>query len=615
MLSPATQHKQVKKPTAEAKQSLKAKMLSTPKKTWVFEGGGAKGLSYAGAIKVAEQRGMLKIVERVAGSSAGGITAFLLATGHSAAEIEKIMMELDLLETLQDPTPFIDGLNKTTNFVNETAKYTVPVYGLARYLIDKELPLHVGDAYATLHSLVDSCFVTGRFKGAWKGERFLAKAREMLKQKIGKESISFADLHALKLAHPELGLKDLYLTGTDVETNESVIFSHENPETKDVDIIDALRATMSFPFAFEAHEITINGKKRKFIDGGVKNNYPMDIFDLQDADGHRIPNPEVLGFKIDDKKECRTILFDDSTENKTHNIGKFTAISHDGDVNALYQYNTVQIFDADVWTLNFDLDNLTKLILKLSGEQAMQEFLKHGHQKHAMDSNELVTTLMKIGYDINDRKYLDAQKGLMLIQTKYPEVAAEVAKIVIDIINEFKIPGLKPGATEAYGALFNEAHRIANVKPQTSQVLPAIRDSLCAAGAVGAPLLLAGALNPLTAPLIPVAAGTVLLFKFIRSRKGDAPQVQVYTKEDVKKLITEHYFKDALELIRTNIENLTIADVTDLKKHLTSLATKGFWNQTRVEYDTLNNFLDVQIRAKTDVDAMIASFEKLCVTK
>jgi len=50
-------------------------------KNLVFEGGGVKGIAYAGATKVLDEKNMLNSLVRVAGTSAGAITAALLSVG------------------------------------------------------------------------------------------------------------------------------------------------------------------------------------------------------------------------------------------------------------------------------------------------------------------------------------------------------------------------------------------------------------------------------------------------------------------------------------------------------------------------------------------------------
>ena len=62
----------------------------------VFEGGGVKGLAYVGALQVMESEGLLAKVQRVAGTSAGAITACLVALKYSAEDITKIVKSMDL---------------------------------------------------------------------------------------------------------------------------------------------------------------------------------------------------------------------------------------------------------------------------------------------------------------------------------------------------------------------------------------------------------------------------------------------------------------------------------------------------------------------------------------
>ena len=60
-----------------------------PFKNLVFRGGGMKGTAYTGALEILEQKGLLKQVERVAGSSAGAITATLISFNLDFSETLK----------------------------------------------------------------------------------------------------------------------------------------------------------------------------------------------------------------------------------------------------------------------------------------------------------------------------------------------------------------------------------------------------------------------------------------------------------------------------------------------------------------------------------------------
>lgn len=49
----------------------------------VFEGGGVKGIAYVGAMEVLEEKGILKNITRVGGTSAGAINALLAGLNYT----------------------------------------------------------------------------------------------------------------------------------------------------------------------------------------------------------------------------------------------------------------------------------------------------------------------------------------------------------------------------------------------------------------------------------------------------------------------------------------------------------------------------------------------------
>ena len=59
----------------------------------VCEGGGVKGIGLAGAYAGLEEAGYAP--KRVAGTSAGAITAALIAAGYTSAELKEIVLSLD----------------------------------------------------------------------------------------------------------------------------------------------------------------------------------------------------------------------------------------------------------------------------------------------------------------------------------------------------------------------------------------------------------------------------------------------------------------------------------------------------------------------------------------
>ncbi|MCY7291843.1 MAG: patatin-like phospholipase family protein [Ferruginibacter sp.] len=63
-------------------------------KNLALEGGGLRGIAYAGAFKVLEENGTMQGIENVAGSSAGAIAGMMISIGYKAVEIDSMMMSL-----------------------------------------------------------------------------------------------------------------------------------------------------------------------------------------------------------------------------------------------------------------------------------------------------------------------------------------------------------------------------------------------------------------------------------------------------------------------------------------------------------------------------------------
>ena len=62
----------------------------------VFQGGGVRMLAYHGAIKALEETGILSQIERVAGTSAGALTATLISFRLPANETIELFQSVDL---------------------------------------------------------------------------------------------------------------------------------------------------------------------------------------------------------------------------------------------------------------------------------------------------------------------------------------------------------------------------------------------------------------------------------------------------------------------------------------------------------------------------------------
>lgn len=185
----------------------------------VFQGGGVKGIAYAGALQALERRGLLPGVRGLAGASAGAFTAMLVAVGCDAATIARIATGTDY-RSLED---HFDPLRLATH------------YGLYR-----------GEA---LHA-----WIAGAFASTGLDPRL--------------------DFDALAAATG----RDLRVFATDLSHRMAREFSAR--ATPRVAVVDAVRASMSIPLMFAAWRFPAGDPDdHLYVDGGVVMNYPIAAFD------------------------------------------------------------------------------------------------------------------------------------------------------------------------------------------------------------------------------------------------------------------------------------------------------------------------------------------------
>ena len=227
----------------------------------VFEGAGMRGIAYCGVLEELENRQLLKGVEKFGGTSAGALMALTVALGYSSSEIRELI--------------------GSTNFkrLND-----------GRYFL-----------FGGIHRMQ-------RNFGWYRGERLDSWIGAIIKKKTGNENISFEEWI-------QKGYKGLYVTGTCLNRQRLIVFSHETyPKMK---VRDAVRISMSIPLYFGAVCINQQGqvirKTRRLdtldimVDGGFTGNFPIRLFDSTTA-----PNMQTLGFRIDTDEQIAS----DRTERK-----------------------------------------------------------------------------------------------------------------------------------------------------------------------------------------------------------------------------------------------------------------------------------------------------------
>lgn len=236
----------------------------------IFEGGGVKGIAYAGAITELSARGVLKDVRRVGGTSAGAITAALVAAGADGDYVARAV-----------------GGTKFRKFMDDS-------FGVIR----------------------DTQRLLSQF-GWYAGDAFSAWIQKQMYALSDKPNLTFGQLLELRKADPAR-FKELYVVGTNLSSNIPVIFSAE--DTPDEPVWRAVRISMSIPLFFAS--VRAEPLRQVMVDGGVSWNYPVDLFDdaryTQDnpAAGQpvnyptvyaatQVYNKETLGFRVDTRDEIK----------------------------------------------------------------------------------------------------------------------------------------------------------------------------------------------------------------------------------------------------------------------------------------------------------------------
>ncbi|MGI9613114.1 MAG: patatin-like phospholipase family protein [Acidimicrobiales bacterium] len=210
----------------------------------VFKGGGAKGIAYAGALRACEELGLE--FRAVAGSSAGAITAALVAVGYSSRELEDLIH--DALDRIDRPGVAMIKAHRAALLANTKLR-------------------------------------------DWLNER--------LEQRLGVSGgCTFAQIR-------EATGVSLYVVVMDLGSRQPVVFSPDlSPQAS---VADAVVASSAIPVAFPpGRMIDSDDIVHRLIDGGVWANYPSLVFlddDFRACHAHDLSDGaedrRTIGFVLD----------------------------------------------------------------------------------------------------------------------------------------------------------------------------------------------------------------------------------------------------------------------------------------------------------------------------
>ncbi len=310
----------------------------------VFAGGGVRGIAFLGALKCFDQVGIK--FRKVGGTSAGAITAALVAAEIPTDDLATIVGGLDFTKLLSKKTDWrifnfspdndLKGWNLLWTFLN------LSIIGRSGQYSSEPL----------------KDWLEGKLK-LYKMETF--------------ESF-------LKLQEDEkwFNQRDLKIVVSDISHQEMRVLPKDlckyDCDPKSFLVAEAVRLSMSIPFFFEAGSLGTEDSSC-IVDGGVLSNFPLWIFDTKS--GER-PNCPTFGFQLKEKpkesleaaaKAEKPLAILQSMFNTMH-------VAHDKHYVEEHQSRLIEIVtDADL-TTKFGLTDSDKNELYRAGYTAAKEFLK-----------------------------------------------------------------------------------------------------------------------------------------------------------------------------------------------------------------------------------------------
>lgn len=295
----------------------------------VFAGGGVKGLAFAGALQASAEAGYDEW-GKLAGTSAGAITAMALAVGYSAEQLTELLESFDFS--------------------------SIADYGPLREL---EIPLNLA---------LD--------KGATKGAA-LHRWLEQLLAEAPNPATTFGELEAEKLQ----------VVGVDLAHSRMVVFPEDVKLYVDDDgkplvpaefpIADAVRISAGFPYFFPPLSLrdAATGKPGMLVDGGVASAFPIFLFDSPDPQhptwGYRLFSgdpPEKPAYSSIGGPFWPVDMLKAIVDTSMGALDKFELIA--------FRPRTISIPTGDVPTLDFSLDEAQKKELYDFGYSTAKAFFE-----------------------------------------------------------------------------------------------------------------------------------------------------------------------------------------------------------------------------------------------
>jgi NTE family protein len=367
------------------------------KSALVLGGGGFTGGVYEiGALRALDLLAVNRTInefEVYVGTSAGAFVASMVANGITPEEMMRVINK-------EVPSPLSDISLGTllrpnyAGFLKKSLTFPLRVAGVVRETLGHLNELSAVDVATGL--------ATGLPSGIYSGSRI---------EHYVAEALSDPDRsNDFRLLDPEL-----YITATDLDTTERVVFGEE--EWVDIPISSAVAASGALPMIYEP--VQING--REFIDGGIRSTTNVDIAVEHGAKFIVVINP-IVPYVNDFRKRIPTMT--GSRARHVSDMG-FTAIgnqayrvlSHER-LHLAVQYWEQRYPGVDIILIEPELDDELMFGTSILDYSARLEIAKHGFE----------SVTLKLARDYERYKSIAERHGIQISARRVRHVLDQVER-------------------------------------------------------------------------------------------------------------------------------------------------------------------------------------------
>lgn len=274
----------------------------------VFEGGGAKGMVFVGALQELARRG--HTIGRLLGTSAGAIIATYVAAGFGVDEMFAALREKDergmpvFQKFLGRPRPLT--AREIANSATRMALQRLDIRFIPDFLEDRLDQFILGmmsqDEMAHFFSFME--------RGGWySADAFLEWARSKLDQPSPDGQTRKLSDHTFAEFHQKTG-RELSLVAADTTAHSLLVLNHHTAPR--LPVVWGMRMSMSLPLLWQevvwqpewGPYLNRSLDGHRIVDGGLLSNFPIELFLSNDPYVVSLMGPKtsqsVLGLLIDE---------------------------------------------------------------------------------------------------------------------------------------------------------------------------------------------------------------------------------------------------------------------------------------------------------------------------